>query len=234
LPLDSVDIPGPTLELTRGERVAITVVNRLRTPTAVHWHGIELESYYDGVAGWSGAATRLAPMIAPGDSFVAVFTPPRSGTFMYHAHVGEGLQLTAGMYAPIIVLEPGTRRDARRDQVVLFSALGRSDSAVVGVNGRYPPDTLVLRAGRPNRLRLINITAEDEVAGTLGDDTGAVTWRVVAKDGAARSVGQVRDTRATFSFGPGEIFDVELTPRRGAARLRIASFNNFDIAVVAR
>ena len=38
-----------------------------RRPTAVHWHGMELESYYDGVAGWSGSDALTAPMIAPGD-----------------------------------------------------------------------------------------------------------------------------------------------------------------------
>ena len=48
-------LPGPTIVLERGKPVSITVVNRLREPTAVHWHGIELESYFDGVADFSGA-----------------------------------------------------------------------------------------------------------------------------------------------------------------------------------
>ena len=41
--------------LQRGEPVRITVVNHLDEPTAVHWHGIELESFPDGVPGWSGS-----------------------------------------------------------------------------------------------------------------------------------------------------------------------------------
>jgi manganese oxidase len=40
---------GPTLVLRRGEPVAITLVNRLSEATSIHWHGMELESYYDGV-----------------------------------------------------------------------------------------------------------------------------------------------------------------------------------------
>jgi FtsP/CotA-like multicopper oxidase with cupredoxin domain len=32
-------------------RAGITVCNRLREPTTVHWHGIELESLVDGVSG---------------------------------------------------------------------------------------------------------------------------------------------------------------------------------------
>ena len=38
--------------------MSIMVVNHLTEPTAVHWHGIELESYFDGVAGFSGAGAR--------------------------------------------------------------------------------------------------------------------------------------------------------------------------------
>ena len=88
---------SPTIHLTRGEPVSITIVNRLEEPTAIHWHGIELESYFDGVAGFSGTNARLSPMIAPGDSFEARFTPPRSGTFIYHSHVDEPRQHRAGL-----------------------------------------------------------------------------------------------------------------------------------------
>ena len=83
---------GPPIILKRNEPVAITVVNRTPEPTAVHWHGIELDSYFDGVAGFSGDPRRLSPVIAPSDSFEARFTPPRSGTFIYHTHVDEPRQ----------------------------------------------------------------------------------------------------------------------------------------------
>ena len=51
---DSVTLPGPTLFLEKGRPVRITLVNRLKVPTSVHWHGLEIDSYPDGVAGWSG------------------------------------------------------------------------------------------------------------------------------------------------------------------------------------
>ena len=63
-------LPGPVILLKRGEPVAITIVNRLPEATAVHWHGIELESYPDGVPGWSGAGKEILPSVAPGDSIV--------------------------------------------------------------------------------------------------------------------------------------------------------------------
>ncbi len=94
---DGPGIPGPLLTLERGRPVRITVVNRLDEPTSVHWHGIELESYTDGVPGWSGTSGRLYHGIAPGDSFTAAFTPPRAGSFMYHAHANELVQILGGL-----------------------------------------------------------------------------------------------------------------------------------------
>src|SRR6185436_3400246 len=108
----------------------ITVINRLSEPTSVHWHGMELDAYFDGVGGWSGAGTRRAPLVAPGDSFTVAFTPPRAGTFMYHTHMEEEAQLHYGMFGPIIVLEPGERLDPERD---LFFMLGE-----VSTPGLYP------------------------------------------------------------------------------------------------
>jgi manganese oxidase len=79
-------IPGPPLILTRGQPTAIRVVNQLPEPLAVHWHGIELESYYDGVPGLSGSGQQLLKPIAPEGSFVVKLTPPRAGTFIYHPY----------------------------------------------------------------------------------------------------------------------------------------------------
>src|SRR5205823_4101021 len=96
-PAKGLLLPGPTILLRRGEPVSITVVNQLPEATSVHWHGIELDSYYDGVADFAGHPGRIAPAIAPRDSFEARFTPPRSGTFMYHPHADELRQQEAGL-----------------------------------------------------------------------------------------------------------------------------------------
>ena len=48
---DSVEIPGPVLELKRGQPVRILVKNNLDEPSGVHWHGLEIESFPDGVRG---------------------------------------------------------------------------------------------------------------------------------------------------------------------------------------
>ena len=53
---NDLTVPGPPMvELERGQPVEITVVNQLHESTSVHWHSVEVESYYDGVAGWGSA-----------------------------------------------------------------------------------------------------------------------------------------------------------------------------------
>jgi manganese oxidase len=99
---------GPPIVLTRGEPVEITVVNHLDAPTTIHWHGLELDSFYDGVVG-GGAGDQVTPAIKPGASFVVRFTPDRAGTFIYHTHAADPKQISGGVYGGLIVLEPGDR-----------------------------------------------------------------------------------------------------------------------------
>jgi FtsP/CotA-like multicopper oxidase with cupredoxin domain len=207
---DPVRIPGPLLTLERGRAVRITVVNRLDEPTAVHWHGIELESYPDGVPGWSGAPGRVFQPIAPGDSFTAEFTPPRAGSFMYHAHADELIQIFGGLYGPLVVVEPGETFDTAANRLVMVGALFRGDSLRGVVNGRLDPATMELRAGRTYRFRLFNI-GDARTAFTLRrPDSSVVPWRAVAKDGAELPRAQaVARTEPTMT-GPGEIVDFEL------------------------
>src|SRR5205085_6912583 len=134
--------------LKRGEPVSITVVNRLSEPTAVHWHGIELESYFDGVADFAGTGTHIAGAIAPKDSFEARFTPPRSGTFMYHPHADEVRQQQAGLSGAIVVTDSPAAFDRVHDIVLVLSTprLVR-DAATVYINGSNAPTPLELHAG---------------------------------------------------------------------------------------
>jgi FtsP/CotA-like multicopper oxidase with cupredoxin domain len=106
---DSLENPGPVLVPTRGVPTSIEVVNRSTEPAAVHWHGIELESYYDGAVGWGGTPGRLASAVRPGSSFEARMTPKRAGTFMYHTHFNELAQQFGGLVGAIVVLEPGEK-----------------------------------------------------------------------------------------------------------------------------
>ncbi|HKP15612.1 MAG TPA: multicopper oxidase domain-containing protein [Gemmatimonadaceae bacterium] len=213
-PVSSPLLPGPTIVLERGKPVSITVVNRLREPTAVHWHGIELESYFDGVADFSGRGTRIAKAIAPGDSFVARFTPPRSGTFMYHPHADENRQQQAGLSGTLLVVDERARFDAAHDKVVLLTVPRASaNGAQVLINGSLAPDTMRLRAGERYRLRIVDVhTYRPSMIVRLVRDSTPVSWRAVAKDGMELSRDRATVRRAVQQLGNGETYDFELTP----------------------
>jgi FtsP/CotA-like multicopper oxidase with cupredoxin domain len=220
--LDAGPVPGPVLVLYRGEPTEITVVNRMKESTAIHWHGIEIDSYFDGVPGFGGTASRLAPPIAPGDTFVVRLTPPRAGTFIYHTHWHDDAQLAGGLYGALIVLEPGERYDPDTDHIVVIGLNGRVLAAArepFALNGRAAPAPIQLRAGVPHRLRLINITATNVglVASVL-DQASFVQWKPLAKDGASLPAEQSAPRAARQPIAVGETYDFEL-PARAAQNL---------------
>jgi FtsP/CotA-like multicopper oxidase with cupredoxin domain len=205
-------IPGPPLVLTQGEPTAIRVVNEISEPLAVHWHGIELESYYDGVPGVSGSGQRLLAPIEPGGSFVAEFTPPRAGTFIYHSHFDDLKQLSSGLYGPLIVLPPGEMFDPDTDRVLVISRAGPGETPI-WLNGSRSPAMAALTVGRTYRLRIINIVPENppvDVRLTRGGDS--IMWRPVAKDGADLPGRQRTLTPARLTIAVGETYDFEVRP----------------------
>jgi FtsP/CotA-like multicopper oxidase with cupredoxin domain len=214
------DPAGPLLVLRRGQPTDITVVNRLAEPTAIHWHGIELESWSDGVAGWSGSGLSVAPMIAPGDSFTARLTLPRSGTFIYHTHFNDERQLESGMYGPIIVLPPGARHDPDTDHLFLVGLDGKALlQTPVLVNGSPAGGTLRFRAGRTHRLRFINIMPAGFMRVTWTRDSLPLEWRHVAKDGADLPASQAGPRPASTVLAIGQTEDVLVAPAPGTYRL---------------
>lgn len=215
-PRDSVDVPGPPLVVYRGQPTEVTVVNRLPEATSVHWHGLELPSYSDGVAGWSGFGTHVASAIQPGDSFVAHLTLARSGTFIYHTHLNDYEQLTSGLYGAIVVLEPGERFDPSTDHVFVAGWDGPGglppDLAHVVVNGDSLPPPLEIAAGVPQRLRFVNIGVAYRLTFTLARDSTPATWRPVAKDGADLPPAQSGPGPAKTALSVGETRDFEFVP----------------------
>jgi len=227
--LDSIEVPGPVLVLRRGEPVRITVVNHLAEATAVHWHGIELESFPDGVPGWSGTPGRIMPPIPPGDSFVAEFVPPRAGTYIYHTHANEQLQLGSGLYGPLLVVDSARPYDPETEKLIVVGGAGPADSLPQFgyespglVNGSADPPPLELKVGRTYRFRLININPDWRIIFSLTSEAALQQWRPVAKDGADLPPAQRRPRPAWLLTGPGETADFEFTPRtRGDLRLEV-------------
>ena len=167
------------------------------------------------MAGFGGTPGRITPPIAPRDSFVARFTPPRAGTFIYHTHIDERRQEPAGLSGVIVVLEPGARFDPATDHPILLTTPRRRlDRGRAYLNGSLTPPALEWRAGERHRLRLVNMTIAPPSGLTVAlvRDSSIVSWRPVAKDGADLPPSIAVAQRAPVRITIGETHDFEVIP----------------------
>jgi manganese oxidase len=155
--------PGPTIQITQGDRVRIIVDNHLPEPTAMHWHGFEVPYDMDGSPGAS------QDPIASGGRFVYEFTLNQQGTYFYHSHMA--MQEMMGMIGAFI-MHPKEAYSPRVDQdfaVVMQEYAILPNSSVpnsmnmefnwLTFNGKSGPATtpLLVRHGERVRIRLINL-----------------------------------------------------------------------------
>jgi hypothetical protein len=208
--------PGPTIEAVEGDKVRIFVTNKLPEHTTIHWHGMLLPNGMDGVGGLT------QPHIKPGKTFVYEFVLQKSGTFMYHPHADEMVQMAMGMMG-FFVVHPRDPKLYRvdRDFVFLLNAydidpggympkiMTMTDFNLWTWNSRAFPgiDHLVVRKGDRVRVRIGNLTMTNhpihmhgyhfEVTGTDGGWVPAsARWPEVTTDvpvGAMRAYEFVAD-----------------------------------------
>ncbi len=206
----NMTIPGPAFIVTQNEPIAITVVNRAQEPTSIHWHGLEIESYYDGVPNLGGTPQRTTPLVAVNDSFVVKMTPPRAGTFIYHSHADEVRQQGGGLFGAFIVLPPGEQWHGAHERVIVLST--PRDTSALAINGADHP-TIELSAGETYRLRIINITLDrPNIVAFLQKAGKLESWNLIAKDGADLPPAQGGMRPAGQAISIGETYDFLYTP----------------------
>jgi FtsP/CotA-like multicopper oxidase with cupredoxin domain len=153
----------------------------------------------------------VAPAIAARDSFTARLTLPRAGTFMYHTHLNDIEQLTSGLYAGMIILEPGQKYDPATDH--LFVAGWDGDVEHIIINGDStggPPIEMAM--GDTHRFRFVDIGPAQRLIYAIRKDSSVMTWKAVAKDGADLPASLAVTGPARRRLGVGEMFDAEFTP----------------------
>lgn len=106
-------IPGPTLNFQEGGYAVIYVKNEMDVETSVHWHGILLPNFFDGVPYLN------TPPIQPGETQKYEFPLIQSGTYWYHSHTM--LQEQSGVYGSIIIEPKEKTLDYDSDLVILLS-----------------------------------------------------------------------------------------------------------------
>jgi FtsP/CotA-like multicopper oxidase with cupredoxin domain len=179
--------PGPTIEAVEGDRLRIYVTNKLPEATSIHWHGIFLPNGMDGVKGLT------QPPIDPGKTFVYEFTLKQNGTFMYHPHADEMVQMALGMQG-MFIIHPNTPHatSVQRDYCIMLNnwhvepGAATPDPSIMTdfnlwtMNSRVFPGIapLVARTGERVRIRVANLSMHDHPMHIHG-----VTMQVTGTDG---------------------------------------------------
>ena len=184
--------PGPTIQVTEGDRVRIIVENRLPESTSMHWHGLEVPIEQDGVPFISQKP------IPPGGFYTYEFTIHQEGTFFYHAH--SAMQEMIGLIG-LFIAHPQTPYAPHADHdfgIVLqeWAILpGNSIPNTAAMeynwltfNGVSAPAStpLVVRQGSRVRLRFVNLGMDHHpihlhghqfvMTGTEGGRAPESTW----------------------------------------------------------
>lgn len=135
-------IPGPLIDVTQGTRVVVRFRNATDLPSAIHWHGLRLDSASDGAVGITQDA------VAPGGTFTYQVRFPDAGLFWYHSHEREDIQQPLGLYGNIVVrprFSPAPRVNTERILAVGDMLLADSAPAPFGATG--PTHVLMGRFG---------------------------------------------------------------------------------------
>lgn len=211
-------VPGPVLKAKKGDTLVVRVKNSLREPTIVHWHGIRLPAVMDG----TGDVQRP---IEPGEEFEYRFVVPDAGTFWYHSHANETVQLERGMYGALIV-EDDTDPVFDRERVLVLddmkltsdnnftkpgwfverwveSHMGREGNTML-LNGREAP-VVDVAARQIERWRFINASSARYVLLSLGGKP----FQMIGTDGGLLEAPR---TLTEFLLSPGERIDVAAGP----------------------
>jgi FtsP/CotA-like multicopper oxidase with cupredoxin domain len=201
-------MPGPTIQVTEGDRVRIVVHNHLPEPTELHLHGLELPNFMDGVP------YLIQDPIKPGGTGVYELTVHQTGTYFYHPH--GAMQEAIGMVGLFIIHPKADYTPAVDQDFALitqeFDIVGASDTPDttsmtfhwLTFNGRCGPyiTPLVVRLGNRVRIRILNFSSMDHhpihmhghtfwVTGTEGGRIPESAW--IPGNNVLVGVAQVRE-----------------------------------------
>jgi FtsP/CotA-like multicopper oxidase with cupredoxin domain len=210
-------VPGPVLKANQGDTLVVKVINNLPEPTMVHWHGIRLHADMDGTG-------EVQKPIEPGETFEYRFEVPDAGTFWYHSHHNETVQMERGMYGGIVINaanDPIVDNDrifliddlklTSKNEFKKHGAIGRWIERHDGregntslLNGKEAP-ILHMYAGQVERWRFVNAANSRYFKLNLQ----GIPFKVIATDGGLLEEAR---TETELLITPGERFDIIVGP----------------------
>lgn len=216
-------VPGPLIEAQAGDTLVVTLANRLREATTIHWHGIRLPAAMDGTE-------MTQRLIEPGETFEYRFELPDAGLFWYHPHANETVQMERGLYGALLVHGPDEPVADRERVLVLDDMMLERDGSfrtfggimqrhngregeVRLVNGRQEPE-LRMAAGQVERWRIVNACSARYVR--LG--VGNTSFVLIGTDGGLLERAQ---TVGDALLAPGDRVDILVGPFAEGERVTI-------------
>jgi FtsP/CotA-like multicopper oxidase with cupredoxin domain len=178
-------IPGPTMRVTEGDLVKITLVNDKNNTRShsIHMHSIH-SAEMDGVEGKG--------IVAPGESFTYEFVARPFGVYPYHCHVSPVADhISRGLYG-MLIIDPKEPRPQMPEMVMMMNGydfnydmegpafiptaeeavnnempdVEERDNELYSVNGKafdYVNHPVELVAGKEYRIYLVNMLEFDLV-----------------------------------------------------------------------
>lgn len=222
-------LPGPELKANVGDTLVVRLTNHLEEPTLIHWHGLRIPAAMDGT-------DVVQKPLAPGEVFEYRFVLPDAGTFWYHSHANETVQMERGMYGSLIVEDPtdpvfdGEKvlmiDDMKLDLENEFTKPGWLVPHIMERHDGREGDTLLINgkensvldiaAGQTERWRIINSSSARYFTLYLGGKE----FEIIGTDGGllehARSLTEVLIT-------PGERVDIAVGPFEEAETILLES-----------
>ena len=213
-------LPGPTITAQKGETLSVRVKNNLPEPTIIHWHGIRLPAAMDGTDG-------VQKPIEPGEEFEYRFVVPDAGTFWYHSHYNETMQVEKGMYGALIIedkadpvldgekvimiddMKLSSTNEFTRPAWFLPRIIERHDGRegdTLLINGKENP-VISIHAGQMERWRFINSSS----ARYFDLHFEGRPFKIIGTDGGLLEVPRTV-TQALIT--PGERLDIVVGPFR--------------------
>ena len=152
-------IPGPTIQITEGDCLAVTLVNETNKKLSMHAHGVKYTTESDGTR-HSGSCVRpnssrtyVFNAVLPTARPDGTLNPGSAGYWHYHDHCLEGHHGTAGirkgLYGAIIVRRAGDPTPDRAPFVVTMNNLT--------INNRKAPKTPTFEANLGERVEFVVI-----------------------------------------------------------------------------
>ncbi|MFC0180558.1 multicopper oxidase family protein [Thorsellia kenyensis] len=180
----------PLIEVNAGDKVEITVKNRLNEDTTVHWHGLAIPPSQDG---------NPQDPIAPNAQRTYEFTTNEdmAGTHWFHphTHLRTSTQVAKGLAGAFIIKNSNDPLAHIPEQTLFFSDLKLDKNGQIAEN-----DMIDIMNGREGQFALINGQWEPEI-----ELDGTQRWRLI-NGNSARYL--------NFSF-PKEMVEVYLVATDG-------------------